>query len=357
MGEEEVEVLLPIEGLHGIGVVVDDLKRSLGEFSRFFGVSEWSVRRLVSGKNFSVTSPLGEVTAELLWATGGTKNLRFDIVQPLSGATCFRAFLDRRGPGVQDISTNVLSPAAFDEVAPKLAREGIGILQTLQFGDLLDIHYLDSADKLGTVVKLLVPRVAGAETLEGVPVEEVVRYDLAPEAARLPIDRPYHVCVLTKNRRWSVRDNFRRIFGIEQWFEYDNEVGRTTQWAHYAGRSVDGRFKLTCGRREKFGVEVVEHVYGESAYREMLESKGEGIHHVMTTICDRGRAEQALAALAPEGYSIVMDGGSGPIYYGYFAAAGKLADLAVELVGSVGKEDMETVGGDEFWSILKGPVY
>jgi hypothetical protein len=355
MGEDEA--LLPIEKLHGIGVVVENLRKSLGEYSRFFGITEWSVRRLTSGRSFSVSSASGDIDAELLWATGGTKNLRFDIVQPLRGATCFRAFLDRRGPGVQDISTNVLSPAAFDEVVPKLANEGIGILQTLRFGELLDIHYLDSTAQLGTVVKLLVPRVADAETLEGVPVEEVVRYDPVPEAARLPIDRPYHICVLTKHRRWSVRDNFRRIFGIERWFEYDNEVGRTTQWAHYTGRAVDGRFKLTCGRREKFGVEVVEYLYGESAYRDMLESKGEGIHHVMTTLCDRGRAEQARAALEPEGYSIVMDGGSGLMYYGYFAAEGKLADLAVELLGPIGEEDMETVGGDEFWAILKGPVY
>jgi len=31
-------------------------------------------------------------------------------------------------------------------------------------------------------------------------------------------------------------------------------------------------------RREKFSVEVVEHLYGESVYRDMLENKGEGIH-------------------------------------------------------------------------------
>jgi hypothetical protein len=355
MGEEAA--LLPIEKLHGIGVVVSDLKKSLGEFSRFFGITEWSVRRLVSGQNFSVRSPSGDVDAELLWATGGTHNLRFDIVQPLRGDTCFRAFLERRGPGVQDISTNVLSPAEFDAVIPKLACEGIGILQTLRFGELLDIHYLDSTDQLGTVVKLLVPRVAGAETLQGVAVEEVVRYAPVPEADRLPIDRPYHVCVLTVHRRLSVRDNFRRIFGIERWFEYDNEVGRTTEWAHYFGRTVNGRFKLTCGRREKFGIEVVEYLYGESAYRDMLKQKGEGIHHVMTTLCDRDRVEQARAALAPEGYSIVMDGGSGPIYYGYFAGEGKLADLAVEMLGPVGEAELESVGGEEFWAILKGPVY
>jgi hypothetical protein len=355
----EQAVLLPVDKLHGIGVVVEDLKSSLGEFSRFFGITEWSVRRLVSGKGFSITSPAGAVDAELLWASGGTRNLRFDIVQPLRGNTCFRAFIDRRGSGVQDISTNVLTPAMFNDVVPKLAREGIGILQTLHFGESGDIHYLDSADQLGTVVKILVPRVAGAETLDGVPVEEVVRYDAVPEADRLPIDRPYHVCVLTKHRRLSVQENFRRIFGIERWFEYDNEVGRTSAQAHYFGRLLDGgRFKLVVGRRERFSVEIVEHTYGESVYRDMLENKGEGIHHVMTTIFNNlDRVEQAKVALGPEGYSIVMDGGAGLIYYGYFAAKGKIADLAVEVLGPQGEGDWEAQGGEEFWAILRGPEY
>jgi hypothetical protein len=355
MGEQAA--LLPVDKLHGIGVVVADLKSSLREFSRFFGITEWSVRRLVSGKGFSITSPSGDVDAELLWATGETRNLRFDIVQPLRGDTCFRAFIDRRGSGVQDVSTNVLTPAQFDDVVPKLAREGIDILQTLRFGEFVNIHYLDSADQLGTVVKVLVPRVAGAETLAGVPVEEVVRYDAVPAAERLPIDRPYHVCILTKHRRLSVQENFRRLFGIERWFEYDNEVGRTSAQAHYFGRLVDGRFKLVCGRRERFSVEIVEHIYGENVYRDMLKNKGEGIHHVMTTMCNRDRVEQAKVALGPEGYSIVMDGGAGLIYYGYFAGEGKIADLAVEVLGPQGEGDWQAQGGEEFWAILKGPEY
>jgi hypothetical protein len=351
------EAILPVERLHGIGVVVEDLERSLKEFSRFFGVTEWSVRRFISGSDFSVTTPSGEVDAELLWATGSIRNLRFDIVQPVRGATCFMDFLERRGPGVQDITTNCLSPAELDEVLPKLAREGVGVLQTLKIGNMLDIYYLDSVGQVGTVVKLLVPREASAESFEHFPVEEVVRFDPVPAAQRLPFDRPYHVCVLTKNRRLSVQDGFRRIFGIEKWFEYDNEVGRTSEAAHYFGRSVNGRFKLICGRRENFSVEVVEHLYGEGVYGDMLEQKGEGIHHVFTTICTLDQVEQAKKALAPEGYSIVMDGGAGLIYYGYFAAAGKMADLAVEVLSQRGEGDWEAEFGPEFWSILRGVDY
>lgn len=358
MGDEVA--LLPVDTLHGVGVVVEDLKASLSEFSRFFGIAQWSVRRLVSGKEFTVIAPAGEIEAELLWATGGTHNLRFDIVQPVRGKTCFRDFLDRRGPGVQDVSTNVLTPARFDAVVPELAREGIGILQTLRFGSSLEIHYLDSAPQLGTVVKLLVPRVAGAEMLRDVPVEQVLHFDLPSEAQRLPIDRPYHFCVLTQHRRLSVQANFRRLFGIEQWFEYDNEVGRTSAEAHYFGRLVDGRFKLVCGRRGRFSVEVVEHLYGDSVYRDMLATKGEGIHHLMTTICGPDRRELARNTLAAHGYSIVMDGGAGLIYYGYFAAPGKMADLAVEILGPRSESDWDNwqaEGGDEFWAILAGPSY
>ena len=355
---EQEAPILPVDRLHGVGIVVSDLKRSLNEFSRFFGIGEWSVRRLVSGKDFTIGGPSGDIQGELLWASGGTPNLHFDIVEPVRGDTCFKEFITRRGPGVQDVSTNVLTPAQFSAAVPELAREGVGILQSLRFPKL-EVHYLDSADYLGTVVKILVPHAPGTETLAGVPIQEVVRHEVPPQAQRLPIDRPYHFCVLTKHRRLSVQQNFRRLFGIERWFEFDNEVGRTTEEAHYFGAPIDAaRFKLACGRRERFSVEIVENLYGQGAYRDMLQNKGEGIHHIMTTMIDQDRLRQATAALAPEGYSMVLDGAAaGTLYYGYFGAQGKLADLAVEVLGPLGDGDLKAVVGDDAWAILQGPAY
>jgi hypothetical protein len=80
----------------------------------------------------------------------------------------------------------------------------------------------------------------------------------------------------------------------------------------------------------------------------------------MTTICGPDRRERARNALAAHGYSIVMDGGAGLIYYGYFAAPGKMADLAVEILGPRSESDWgnwQAEGGDEFWAILAGPTY
>jgi hypothetical protein len=192
--------------------------------------------------------------------------------------------------------------------------------------------------------------------LAGVPVDEIVRIAVGSESDRLPVDKPYHVCVVTRNRRLSVHEGFRRIFGIDRWVEYDNETGVTSSDAHYFGKATNGRFRLILGRRKNFSVEVVEMMFGENVYQDMLDTKGEGIHHVMTTICEVNCLDQAKKSLTSEGYTIVQDGRAGPIYYGYFAAAGKIADLAVELLCPLADNAIESLG-EEFGAILIGPNY
>jgi len=348
---------LQIHQLQGLGVVVEDIRRSMAEFSRFFGIEEWQLRRLVTGREFSITTAAGApIEATLLWATGGTRNLKFTLIQPVSGNTIFRAFLDKRGSGVQDITTHVLSAAEYDVAIGKLARDGIKPLQTMRFGDALDLHYLDTVTQLGTLVNVLVPRRPSGETLQGILVDEVVRFNWPPVAERLDIQKPFHVCVLTQNRRLSVQEGFRRIFGIESWFEFDNESGVTSSGGTYMGKPANSRFRLACGRRENFSVEVVEMMFGDNVYQDMLDSKGEGIHHVMTTICDPSHVKSVQKALEPFGYTIVQDGAAGPIYYGYLAAQGRIADLAVEVLCPLADNWMEGFG-EEFWAILKGPDY
>lgn len=347
---------LPVEKLHGLTIVVDDLPRVTQEFGRFFGIARWYVRRLKTGDGMRIITSAGEREGELLWASGATANLHFDLVQPVAGETVFSDFIARRGPGVLDICVSALTPEGLTETLPKLRRDGVGVLQTLRFGADRAIHYLDSVGQLGTVVSVRELPAADADLFEGTPAGEVIEVELGAEADRLPIDRPYHVCVLTRDRRLSVRDGFRRILGVEDWFEYDNEAGVTSADATYYGKPVEGRFRLALGRRGKFAVEVVEMMFGDNVYQDMLDTRGEGIHHVMTSILSPDRLESALAGLTSDGFTMVQDGKAGTIYYGYLAAEGKLADLAVEVL-STATDDPAADFGAEPWAILKGPTY
>jgi hypothetical protein len=347
---------LPIDRLYSIGVVSDDLDKTLAELARFFGIATWEVRRLKSGSGFSLERRGALIDAELLLATGSSSNVRFDVICPVQGTTIFSEWLAQRGPGMHDLATHVLTREAFEEALGGLGREGIGVLQSMRVGDELEVHYLDSAPQLGTVVRILVPLRAGGSDLTQVPVERTLKFDVGAPHERLEIEAPYHVCINTKHRRSSVREAFERIFGIERWFEYDNESKVSVEHDHYLGRPADARFRLTCGRREDFSVEVVEMMFGDSVYEDMLRERGEGIHHVFTTVCTREELERVSAALADSGYSIVQDGCVGDIYYGYLAAPGRMADLAVEMLCPMAP-NWTREAGDEFWKILMGENY
>lgn len=345
---------LPIQRLHGLGVIARELDPTLESFSEFFGISEWDVRRLASGSTVELTVNGDRVQTELLYASGAANGIHLDIIVPIAGDTLFSAFVRDRPAGVHDLTTNVMAPDDFERAIPELRRNGLTVSQTLRVGADLDIHYLDSAAQLGTVIRILVPLHPQGQTLPSVPSKRVV--SPAPTRPGLPIEAPYHVCINTLNRRASVKEAFERIFGIDRWFDYDNEIGVSAANAHYYGQPSNARFRLSCGRRGDFSVEVVEMIYGDSVYKDMTDRYGEGIHHIFTTVCTLDTLKQAKAALAEQGYEIVQDGEVGDIYYGYLAAPGHIAGLSVEMLCPLAP-DWTEAAGEDFWRILLGEGY
>lgn len=350
------DIPLQIERLHGVGVVVSDVERSMAEFSRFFGIAQWRLAELHSGRNFQICANGRDVEAKIRRATGAVGHVRFDLIEPVSGNTSFARYHEQFGSKPHDLTTHVLSPEAFAVARKRLQREGIGIAESLYLGADFEVHYLDSVAQFATSLKIVVSRhardAASAESALG----DVVSMKLTPADQRLPIDRPYHACVVTRNRRLSVRESFQRVFGVAKWFEYDNETGATVSGAHYRGQPARSRFRLTLGRSANFAVEVVEMIYGDNVYQDMLDTRGEGIHHLMTTSCEIQELNSAKAALAAEGYSIVQDGEAGPIYYGYLAADNRIADLAVEMICPLSPDWKESQDRN-FWEILEGSDY
>jgi hypothetical protein len=346
---------LPVDRLHGLGVVVRDARRAAEEFSDVFGIQSWGIHRLKTGDDFTIKSAGVTVDAELIIATGGTHNLKFDLIQPVSGETIFQEFLTRGGPGVHDLTTHVMTPADFSALAPRLTHEGIGVLQSLQVRGRFDIHYLDTAGQLATIVKIVVPQ-PDQRVFDASDADQLVRVDVAPATRRLPIDKPYHVCVVTHHRRLSVQESFRRLFGIERWFELDSQTGVNATDPHHRKRLGDWRFRTVSGRRDAFCIEIVETMRGRNGYQDMLDTRGEGIHHVMTTICGLDRFQAAERELESAGYARIQDGITGPIFYAYLASEEKLAGLAVEVVCPL-SDDWKASQSDDLWYILMGPQY
>jgi hypothetical protein len=113
---------------------------------------------------------------------------------------------------------------------------------------------------------------------------------------------------------------------------------------------------LSLGRRNTLCVEVVEEVYGRSIYTEFLEQVGEGLQHLMVSVCSEQDFQGLQDWLASENLPVIMGGHAASrdfCYYGYLDTRSRLAGITMEFLLPAGEEWLK--GRAEAGEILIGP--
>lgn len=100
---------------------------------------------------------------------------------------------------------------------------------------------------------------------------------------------------------------FQQWLGVPSWFRMDNmEFGADCS---YRGRPSDSAAHLSVGWLRDTQVELIEALRGESLYREFLETKGPGLHHIAFDVPDFAAT---IAALSEAGLELLAKGRVGP---------------------------------------------
>jgi catechol 2,3-dioxygenase-like lactoylglutathione lyase family enzyme len=96
----------------------------------------------------------------------------------------------------------------------------------------------------------------------------------------------------------------------------------------YRGRTTEGRAKLAFFDMESLSVELIEPVGGPSTWKEFLDRKGEGVHHIAFFVPD---TEAEAKTLGEHGIGLVQKGDYEGGRYAYFESEPQLA-VALELL-------------------------
>jgi hypothetical protein len=351
-----MEPVLPADGLHQLGIVVSDYRSSIREFSKFFGIKTWHIRRFDADRLSDTTLRQKPVSHSFISAVGISGGFAFELVQPLSGQSVFAEFLARRGEGMHHLLTKMCSAAEFAATRGELGKNGIHVCQSGCIDERIDYWLLDTGHHLGgAVVQIICPR--GDCDYASLRADEVVEFDDATVRwNKLPVQKIYHVCTVTDGRRQAVKDAFRSILGIDTWFDFSNESNVSSVDTTYLGKPCSIAFDLSLGRRSSLAVEVVEMRYGDCLYTDWLAQKGEGLQHLMSTVC----SEQMLIELVPwlesQNMPLVMGGRAGArdfCYYGYIDTRTRLAGLVIEVLCPAGPDWL--LGREDAGAILLGP--
>ncbi len=110
---------------------------------------------------------------------------------------------------------------------------------------------------------------------------------------------------------------FNETMGVPRFYVIDDFGNKATEKT-FRGRPADHNFKLALAYSGDTQIELIQHLSGETCYKEFLERRGEGLHHLGFFLDDADRYQAALAAFAGAGYPILMSGRFGNTRYTYF---------------------------------------
>ncbi len=127
----------------------------------------------------------------------------------------------------------------------------------------------------------------------------------------------------------AAQEFFNRTMGVPRFYVIE-DFGRKATATTFRGRPVEHNFKLALAYSGDTQIELIQHLAGETCYKEFLERRGEGLHHLGFFLDDPGRYQGALDALGAAGYAVLMSGQFGKTRYTYFdteAAIGSIMEI------------------------------
>ena len=149
MTADDVRQQLQLPGVGQIGVVVEDVDRTIAFYESTFGLGPWDIRE-VGAPNVWDRGEEKQIKARLAFADFG--QVEIELIQILEGDSLHLAFLREHGEGLHHLGFFVKDFAAKLEQAKAM---GFEVLQVDPFGQAY--AYLDTRQPGGIIFELIAP--------------------------------------------------------------------------------------------------------------------------------------------------------------------------------------------------------
>jgi methylmalonyl-CoA/ethylmalonyl-CoA epimerase len=114
----------------------------------------------------------------------------------------------------------------------------------------------------------------------------------------------FQICVIVDDAE-RYADNYRRILGFDVPDNYQITHRHDHTQAHYYGKPMDARAKITSFLLGKVAFEILEPLDESSVWMDYLKKHGPGLHHVAFNV---PRSAPAAAYFADHGYQVTQQG-------------------------------------------------
>ena len=156
-----------------------------------------------------------------------------------------------------------------------------------------------------------------------------------PEKGMVPQKRILHIGIVVRDIE-KARDHWMKLLGLEKAPNIMIAAGDPKNPTEYHGHPSTAQAKLVFLTLDNLQIELIEPTGdAPSHWREFLDRKGEGVHHVAFAV--KGMGEGYLENYEKAGYPTAQHGGWDTGEYGYMDTAAALG-VTVELIENYSRQ-------------------
>lgn len=298
----------PVLNLQGqnivqVGIVVADAPATAREYGELFGVGPWKFYDLELTQTIEHGRPIADGESVVRVALAETPGLQLALLQPLSGPSSEREFLETRGVGIHHLGFGRV--ASHQAVLSRLAQRGVEVEMQGSIGGDVTFTYLGTQDRLGVIFELIDGEQSGVESA----VEPWGTYTPTPPPRVETRERPIvQVGIVVDDAERTAHDYW-DLFGIGPWAFVDFVPPHIAEGVLHGVTMVedaDVRVRGALATHGSLEIELLEPMRGPSTHMEFLQHYGPGAHHLsFGAVADH---DEAVAALRQEGIEIEMTG-------------------------------------------------
>lgn len=134
-----------------IGMVVRDLQETMEHYWNEFGMGPWKVYLFQSPLVWDMTIKEKPTQYKMILAMYQTENIVIELIQPLSGDTTYKEFLEQKGEGIHHLGFFI---DRLDQEVERFRNKGIATIQTGRYQGG-GYAYLDTQERFGTIFELI----------------------------------------------------------------------------------------------------------------------------------------------------------------------------------------------------------
>jgi len=136
-----------------IAVVVNDLKRTMEQYTSLLGWGPWHVYRHEPPRLHGTMVRGESVEYTMLGAETHVGEMGFELLQPLEGPSIYKEWIEQHGEGLHHVAVMLHDFAESTEFKRRFEQFGAPILMSGRIGETIEFYYLDTEPSLKIILE------------------------------------------------------------------------------------------------------------------------------------------------------------------------------------------------------------